>query len=138
MKKGPLLCGQLQLMVCKLREALQPPIEQPKFCQYVCCYMYLLFIAAGMSEVCALLCHNGADVNAHDSLGMTTLHIAVNTFHPDECVTLVSELAADVNAVDVNHHSPLFVAVSQNATDLVAFLLQSGATPDKQDKDMMR
>ena len=91
-----------------------------------------------MSNVCALLSQHGADVNAHDNLGMTPLHIAVNTFHPTECVTLVSELGADVNAVDHNEHSPLFIAVSQNATDMVAFLLQSGATPDKQDKDKMR
>lgn len=97
-----------------------------------------VFIVSGMSDVCVLLRQLGADVNAHDNVGMTTLHIAVNTFHPTECVTLVSELGADVNAVDHNQHSPLFVAVSQNATDIVGFLLQSGATPDKQDKDMMR
>jgi ankyrin repeat protein len=82
----------------------------------------------GMSNVCLLLAQHGADVNAHDSLGMTPLHVAVNTFHPTECVTLVSELGADVNAVDHNGHSPLFIAVSQNAVDMVSFLLQSGAT----------
>jgi ankyrin repeat protein len=100
--------------------------------------VYCMMDSIGMSNVCLLLAQHGADVNAHDSLGMTPLHVAVNTFHPTECVTLVSELGADVNAVDHNGHSPLFIAVSQNAVDMVSFLLQSGATPDKQDKDKMR
>ena len=71
-------------------------------------------------------------------LSCVALHTAVNAGQFELCVTLVSDLLADVNACDEAQRSPLFYAVSHNFVDLVEFLLQAKANPDLLDQDQMR
>ena len=77
----------------------------------------------------------GVNINASDDSGQTPLHFAVDRKNV-ECIHLLLEHDADVNAVDNEGISILLTAVmAGNDTSVIKLLLEKGANPDAEDVD---
>jgi len=75
------------------------------------------------------LLEEGADVNAKDFLGFTSLHLAASNGHFN-VVKLLIEKGADVNAKVRGGSTPLHLAASNGHFNVVKLLLEHGSDPD--------
>jgi ankyrin repeat protein len=92
----------------------------------------LTMAAAGkQSEIVRALLKAGADPNALDQSGRTALHFAVWYFDA-ESVNALIEAGADLEIADKGHWTPIFLAETSDAVDL---LLSHGARVDVVAKD---
>ncbi|KAI1427692.1 hypothetical protein F5Y12DRAFT_736486 [Xylaria sp. FL1777] len=82
------------------------------------------------ADAAYLLVQGGADVNATNVEGYTPLHLCVAAGDNTECLEVLLENAADVNAVGP-HGSVLKMAVSSGAEKSVSILLSAGARTDE-------
>jgi len=73
-----------------------------------------------------LLIGSGADVNAKDNEGITTLHWAVVSGQK-EIVKILLEKGADVNAKTNNGKTPLGLAIQKNNKEIIDLLKEHGA-----------
>lgn len=84
---------------------------------------------------CRLLFRYGAIIDDTWCLGSTTwLHYAVRR-HDHGVVDMLLEHHADVNAVDESQRTPIHIAASQGATELVARSIKAGAKVNKRDAE---
>ena len=98
------------------------------------------------SELTMLLIKFGARVNQSGYDGRTALHFAVGddsqrmeSVKCKSCRSTVEKLlsaGADVNAIDKNGASPLYLACDTGNTELVKMLLSHGANPNIKTRDM--
>ena len=102
----------------------------------------LLYIAAwkGYSDIVELLANSGCRINAREKskAGWTALHAACHMKYPDT-VELLIKLGADVNIVDDNHITPLFLAVVTDfrpdyCNRILNLLIKAGADVNRSDK----
>lgn len=89
-------------------------------------------------SVAASLVLEGADVNARDSTGRTSLHYAAGE-DSSETIRWLLERGADVNACDGEGRSPLHCAVEQHSfrpfnPDILKLLCNSGVDIDARDR----
>lgn len=95
--------------------------------------MYAAF--NGKTRVVKILIDAGADVNARDRTGSTTLMFAASGPFPDT-VALLLDRGAQINAIDGNEHfTPLMWAAAEGQAEVVALLLKRGADATLQDVD---
>ena len=75
------------------------------------------------------LLYSGADVNAVDNNGCTTLHLATRGYFSETFCQLLIERGADVNAIDDQGNTALHAAAGKAARgrDLVSFLIEHGS-----------
>lgn len=103
----------------------------------------LLYIAAwkGYSDIVELLANSGCRINAREKskAGWTALHAACHMKYPDT-VELLIKLGADVNIVDDNHITPLFLAAVTdfrpdycNCNRILNLLIKAGADVNRSD-----
>ena len=86
-----------------------------------------LAVAAGDSDMTALLLIYNANVRSRTAGGQTALHVAAASPQGQLCAKMLLSYGADVNAVGVNGKTPLHVACNQNHVDLCVMLLEHGA-----------
>jgi ankyrin repeat protein len=70
----------------------------------------------------------GADVNAIDSEGKTALMYACYSDYSIEIVKLLLERGAYITMTDNKGNTPLMIAQSRDATEIVKLLLEKGVT----------
>ena len=89
-------------------------------------------VAAGHSDIVAMLIRAGADVAASDRRQMTPLHLAICNGHVDIARSLALA-GAPVDEPDADGNTPLSNAVYFSGHDpsLVHFLVARGADPDR-------
>ena len=80
----------------------------------------------GQTKILNCLMTSGADVNYHDSSGITALHSAARNGHIDNVKRLVKS-GADVNKNDRNGYTPLMVVAENGHDNCVAQLIKLGA-----------
>ena len=86
----------------------------------------LLFaVKTGCIEAVQSLLEAGADINAKNDSGQTTLHIAARNGYKDVAELLIDE-GADINAKDNDGHTPLYIAVNNNYK-VAELLINKGA-----------
>jgi ankyrin repeat protein len=86
--------------------------------------------------VLKLLIDAGADVNAQDSVGTSSLMFAASAPGGTESVKLLLDSGADVNMIDRNEHfSALMWAAAEGQAGNVALLLEHDADPALKDID---
>jgi ankyrin repeat protein len=86
----------------------------------------LLSVIKDQAAVSSLLIQSGANVNACDNNGYTSLHWAsFNGFNA--IASLLLKNGADVNAQDNNGCTPLILAVARNQANMVSLLIKNGA-----------
>jgi ankyrin repeat protein len=91
-------------------------------------------VVKGNIEQVKSLIAKGANVNAKDDRGQTSLHLAVRNFYEEIVEFLISE-GADVNASQTDASwTPLLDAASTGQTEVIKLLLQHGAKVDVGDK----
>jgi ankyrin repeat protein len=78
---------------------------------------------------CKLLLRYGADPNAANAIGFTSLHFSVGEFYHHEITCALLESRASVNAVSVRRLTPLHAATKFLHVDCISLLLQHGADP---------
>jgi len=88
----------------------------------------LLNVAAERNDVhmMRVLLDAGADVNVHDAIGWTAMHVAASNGRAD-IIGLLAHKRAAVNARDRGGQTPLIFAVRRGHADAVAMLLRCGA-----------
>lgn len=79
-----------------------------------------------------LLLEYGADPNAKDSSGSTSLHTAAQDGH-NKIIQLLLEYWADPNSKDDSGLTPLHIAVKGKKVSTVKLLLDAGADKEVQD-----
>ena len=109
-------------------------------------------VAEGHAEMARYLIAHGADVNAHSTVnhwerqttseprekwlplgGLTPLLFAARQGCLD-CVKVLAEKGADVNAADPTGISPALIAIINGHYDVAGFLLEKGADPNLADE----
>jgi ankyrin repeat protein len=95
----------------------------------------LAAVTFGDPVVVKELLSGGADIREKDDDGMTDLHWAVVTHHPESARALLAA-GADANAVDRFGYTPLLYAATIDFGDAatVAVLTRAGADPNVKDK----
>ena len=78
------------------------------------------------------LIKNGADVNASQAAGQTSLHMVVYRNNMD-VTNLLLQNKANVNSVDKFKVTPLMAAAERGNSDLLELLLKHGACPNMTD-----
>jgi len=86
-------------------------------------------------DVVALLMTFGADVDAQDNNNMTPLHCAIESSRPLVAAQLLLDHSASIHLRNKKGQTPLHLASRRGLSDVVAFLLKSGADVDLQDND---
>lgn len=83
----------------------------------------------GCEKIIEVLLDQGVQVNSCDNDGMTALHHInfSNDFVDNECMNLLLERGADVNAVDKNKLTPLLRFAAEGMAGSVKILLEHGA-----------
>ena len=97
-------------------------------------------MAAGSNsnpEVINVLIERGADPNAQDRHGNTSLHLAARLSENPEIIGALLEAGADLDAPEpARGRTPLHLAADSNFDPkIVSYLLEAGANPKAQDKD---
>lgn len=85
----------------------------------------------GQYETAKLLIDQGANVNAKDRFGRTSLLLAVGENHP-QIVDLLVEAKADLDSVANYGSSPLTSAIQKGDVAMMSKLLDAGASPNAQ------
>ena len=80
----------------------------------------------GQKEIAELLIAEGANVNAKDKLGDTSLQVAAYQGHKEIAELLIAK-GADVNAKDGDGVTPLDLAIRFNRTETAELLIAKGA-----------
>ena len=80
----------------------------------------------GQTKVLNYLIRSGADVNYHDSRGMTAFYAAAKNGHTD-CVKRLVESGADVNKQDRDGYTPLMAAAENGYDNCVIQMVEVGA-----------
>ena len=75
------------------------------------------------------LLHNSAEPHVPDDSGKTALHFAVDGCDDTSTVEMLLSAGANVNALDRDGVSPLFLASERGKTEFVRVLLSHGANP---------
>ena len=97
--------------------------------------LMLAAITKNNASVIELLVEKGANTNTKISLnGITALHLAV-TQNRIKNIKKLLKLNADVDALDKQKRSPLFIAVGTRKLAAVKLLIEHGANPDLVDED---
>jgi ankyrin repeat protein len=92
-------------------------------------------IMNGDLALAKLLLEQGADPNEKNADGKTPLHLAVAKDEYFELVELLVEKKADLEATTTGGgHTPLMYAVHYNNIPALVFLIEKGASIDKQDR----
>ncbi|XP_019855630.1 PREDICTED: ankyrin repeat, PH and SEC7 domain containing protein secG-like [Amphimedon queenslandica] len=91
-----------------------------------------LFVAvkSGNIEAVDILLTNGARTDVVSKYHGTPLHCASQTGNADIIKLLIIKGSADVNAVDKDNSTPLFIAVKSGSIEAVDILLTNGARTD--------
>ncbi|KAJ2359317.1 hypothetical protein IWW50_000040 [Coemansia erecta] len=82
----------------------------------------------GDADTVLQLIRAGVDVNTHDRIGRTALHVACSAGNTDT-VRLLLHMGALANATDALGNTPLMLAATGARTDIVVPLLEAGADP---------
>ena len=88
-----------------------------------------LMLAAESGRLSALkvLIGKGAQINLADLAGFTVLHHAVHGGNPTVVRWLLDNTAVDVNALDNQKHTPLYLSEREGRGEIKAILLEHGA-----------
>ena len=89
--------------------------------------------SAGSLPALKILLEAGADVNAHDFDGLTSLHCAASRGHTDCLKVLLAQAAIEVDATDTNGCSSLFYSVTLGHSECTEELIKAGALVNRQD-----
>jgi ankyrin repeat protein len=98
-------------------------------------------VEAGDLNRLRVLLQGGLDPNLRDASGQTALHRVAADLDDEpapenlEIARLLLESAADVNAMDKDHHTPLMLAAQGGSEDMTALFLKSGADPEIRDDE---
>ena len=87
------------------------------------------------TETVAALLDAGADPNAADSDGWTSLHLAAALYDDAEVAAALLTAGADPDAADSDGETPLHEAARVGSAGTVAMLLDAGANPKAGDND---
>jgi ankyrin repeat protein len=88
----------------------------------------------GLSGMTKILLTSGAEINATNNFGRTTLSLACSMGRLPVAQYLV-EKGANVNSQDIEGLTPLMLAISSGQAGLVDLLLQNGANPNLRSKN---
>ncbi len=88
---------------------------------------------SGKKEICEALIKAGADVNAHDSFGITPLIGPARTGHPD-VIELLLNAKADINGVNTSGETALHYAARYKQVEAAKLLIARGANRALKDK----
>jgi ankyrin repeat protein len=89
---------------------------------------YFLMLAAGQTDEVKLLLKYGANVNAADPIGRTTLMYVARCDHPSQdAIKILLDNGADINAVDHQGKTALILATQLGHFNMVETLLKAQA-----------
>ncbi|PXF42086.1 Ankyrin-3 [Gracilariopsis chorda] len=93
--------------------------------------MYPIHIACenGAAEALKFLLVHGVDANCRDDNGFVPLHYAATSEQSSECIDILLEARADVNAVSLDKETPLYTAVSRWNMEQFWKILKAGGDP---------
>ncbi|AFZ81299.1 ankyrin repeat domain-containing protein [Theileria equi strain WA] len=87
----------------------------------------------GKENILQMLIEKGADVNNHDSYGITALHASSEEGHL-ACMEILISNKADLNKQDNGGRDPLHLACMENREEAVKLLISKGANPNVREK----
>lgn len=94
-------------------------------------------VAINSMSIVQLLWKNNADGTKVNSFGQTALHIAVANESTDILKYLLQKKKIDINHLDYEENSPLFIAVAINSFEIADTLLLNGADPKFEKKCLL-
>lgn len=112
---GNLAC--VRMLLDKTQIELKPRFKQT---------IMMMAAESGHDQILKLLIESD-NADAKDESGMTTLHFAASRGHATCARILIEDAGAQINVMNTNNETPLFMAASGGHSEVVKMLLDKGA-----------